>query len=250
MPGFLYFMPHARQGDCDSSEKLSRWGLSYLCDEGQTLFARGCTGLDGQPGMVVGSSANWQVEDVKNSDRIEWVKFPRAFAELQASLGFVKGSCLPGPSDLGRANQISGKALSLADGNRWLIPNARVITANGLRCSLPVSFGLDEETGDWISDQVLPRYRPIWQHANAYLEAKLEAIEKLTEDNPNTSFAIPDGEKLVADALQVNYRVSARELATLGVLVTGLAAEIAEILIDADGLTRLKKKEGNATGAG
>lgn len=249
MPGFLYFLPTARQGECDTPEQLSRWGLSYLCDDCQPLKSRGCT-VDGQPGMMVGSSANWKIEDMKNGEHVQWVKFPRAFAEVQASLGIVKGLQLPGPSDLKRANQISGKSITLEDGNRWLVPNARVITSEGLRCSLPVSFGLDEETGDWISDQVLPRYRPIWQHANAYIEAKLAAIEKLTEENSDASFSIPDGQKLVADALQVNYRVSARELATLGVLVTGLAAEIAEILIDADGLERLKKKEAGATGPG
>ena len=64
------------------------------------------------------------------------------------------------------------------------------------------------------------------------------------------TWTIPDGEQMVADALAVNYRVSARELATMGLLVTGLASDVARVLVDDDGWQQLKKKEGPDTGVG
>lgn len=261
MPGFLYFLPRARPSDINQGG-LSRWGLSYLVDDltgdpssEVRLHARGCTGIEGVEGMVVGSSANWQVEEVKLHDGIEWRKFPKSFIQgeddsIRPSLGMVKGQPLPSPADLARAEQIPGKSITLADNRKWLIPNARVITEFGSAvCNLKSSFDLDDETGDWIRGQVLQPYRKIWDHANGYLNSKMEAIAN-AEPGEMISWEIPDWQAMVVDALQVNYRVSARELATLGVLVTGLANDIARVLVDEDGWERIKKKEAGGIGAG
>jgi len=260
MPGFLYFLPRARQSDINQ-KGLARWGLSYLVDDlgGDSasdvkLHARGCIGISGIEGMVVGSSANWQVEQVKLiPELIEWVRFPRSFVEdgqLAPSVGWMKGEPMPGPQDLARAEQIPGKYLTLVDGGKWLIPNARIITEFGSSvCNLKSSFDLDDETGDWVRGQVLPQFRKIWDHANAYMESRQEAILS-AQPGEEITWNIPDWQELVVDAIQANYRVSARELATLGVLVTGLAVDIARVLVDDDGLARIKKKEAVATGAG
>lgn len=242
MPGFLYFLPHGRSGNVEQC--LDRYGLSYLVDDGHRLISRDSSGYEGTPGVVLGSSANFVEEQVKMSPDIQWKKFPKAWSELHPSLGVLPGS-LPGVDDLVRSKLLPGKALKLEDGGTWLVPNARVITEEGATCNLPLCYGLDHETGDWISNQVLPKYRAIWDHANNYLTAKLEAASK----NQN-SFEIPDFQELVSDAMKVNYRVSSFELATLGALVTGIAGQIAEILVDADGFSALKKKEEAATGHG
>lgn len=270
MTGFLYFLPKARPSEINQAG-LSRWGLSYLVDDltglangddAIRLHARQCTGIEGVEGMVVGSSANWPVEAVKLHEGIEWKKFPKTVinqgggdagevdSKLLPSIGTVKGQSLPGPLDLKRAEQIPGKFLTLADGNKWLVPNARVITElGGAACNLKCSFDLDDETGDWVRGQVLAPYRKIWDHANAYMESKLEAIIK-AEPGETVSWEIPDWQAMVVDAMQVNYRVSARELATLGVLVTGLANDVACVLVDDDGWERIKKKEAAGIGAG
>lgn len=261
MPGFLYFLPRARESDINQGG-LARWGLSYLVDDlggdpasGEPrLYARHCTGLDGVEGMVVGSSANWAVEQVKLiPDAIEWVKFPRSFVadgELAPSLGWMKVEPKPGPQDLARAEQIPGKFLPLADGGRWLIPNARVITEFGSSvCNLKSSFDLDDETGDWVRGQVLPQFRKIWDHGNAYMESRQDAIIA-AQPGEEITWNIPSWQELIVDAIQANYRVSARELATLGVLVSGLAVDVARILVDDDGLARIKKKGAGGTGPG
>jgi hypothetical protein len=212
--------------------------------------------------MVMGSSANWQVEQVKLTPEITWRKFPKSIIQgggddpsiLPPSLGVVNNANgspqLPTPADLARADQIPGKSLTLADGHRWLVPNARIITEfGGVVCNLKSSFDLDDETGDWIRGQVLPQYRKIWDHATAYVDSRNQAIEK-AEPGELVSWEIPDWQRMVVDALQVNYRVSARELATLGVLVTGLAQDVAKVLIDEEGYAKLKKKEEAGIGAG
>lgn len=260
MPGFLYFLPKARQIDINQGG-LSRWGLSYLVDDlgGDSssnvhLHARGCVGIGGVEGMVVGSSANWQVEQVKlTPDAIEWVKFPKSFVadgNLVPSLGRMKSEPLPGPQDLARAEQIPGKYLTLVDGRKWLIPNARVITEFGSSiCNLKSTFDLDDETGDWVRGQVLPQFRKIWDHGNNYMDARQDAM-LAAQPGEEISWNIPNWQELVTDAIQANYRVSSRELATLGVLVSGLAGDIARILVDDDGLARIKKKEAGGTGPG
>lgn len=251
MPGFFYFLPNARPSDIPAG--LSKWGLAYLVDgedASRRILHRQCRGPQGIDGLIVGSAANWQPEEVKNGDHLEWVKFPKAFAECQAWLGWLKGQPMPGPDDLARAKQISGELHSLADGNRWMIPIAKQFTEdNGFVSNLPMAYGLDEDTGDWIIDSVVPQYRAIWKHATDYLASMMEGIANPNAEG-NVSWTIPDGEKLVVDAMQVNYRVSARELATLGVLVSGISQLIADTLIDSTGWVELKKKAVAGIGPG
>lgn len=251
MAGFLYFLPNAKQADIP--ERIDLWGLDYLRDGNRRLHARGATGPGGVHGFVLGSSANWLPEQVKVSKEIAWQPFPKTHADCQAYLGSIEGESVK-PEDLVREKTISGEFLTLADGNRWLIPHAQVITDQGAATNLPVSYGLDEDSGDWIVNQILPQYQAIWKHANQYLESMWGAIESHMQsgapDGEMVSWEIADAEQLIIDALQVNYRVSTRELATLGVLTSDIANRIANVLIDEKGYERLKKKEAADTGAG
>lgn len=250
MSGFLYFLPSARPEDISS--RLDLWGLQYLQDGDRKLHSRGCTGPGGVHGMIIGSSANFTAEEVKVRSDIDWHPFPKPFAERQAHLGVIES--LPKPADLIRQKAISGEYLILADGNRWLIPHAQVITDGHPVINLPVAYGLDEDSGDWIANQILPQYQAIWKHANDYLTAMWDALDRHFQsgapDGEVVAWDIEDAESLVVDALQVNYRVSARELATLGVLTSDIASQIARILIDDTGYEQLKKKEVPDTGAG
>jgi hypothetical protein len=204
--------------------------------------------------MVGGSAAKFDAGLVKllPPEQMQWTKFPKSFVADEAdrpSLGVIVGQPMPGPSDLAREKQINGKALTLVDGRQWLIPHARVISGDGYNCNLPVSFDLHEETGEWILNQVQLPYRAIWNHANAYESSRVEAMIA-AKPGESITWTIPDGEQMVADALAVNYRVSARELATMGLLVTGLASDVARVLVDDDGWQQLKKKAAPDTGVG
>ena len=247
MPGFLYFLPSAKPSDIPAN--LKRWGLSYLLDGEESIHPGRQASVAGVSGLVIGCKANWSIEDVKAGDHVEWANFPKPFAEIPPMLGWVKDKPMPGPDDLARVKQISGELHPLADGNRWLLPIAKQYTENGFTSNLPCCFGLDEETGNWIADSVVPQYRAIWKHANDYLESMMQAYANAAEDGTVT-WQIDNIEKLVEDAFQANYRVSTREIATLGLLVSGLAQQVASILCDSNGFMQLKKKAAQDTGNG
>lgn len=251
MAGFFYFIPGAKASDNPS--QLNQWGLSYLVDGDDRLYQRQCGGPGGEAGLILGSQHNFESEDVKMSASLQWRKFPKPFADRQAYIGWDPAKQMPVASDLARPKQLSGIPLTLADGAKWQIPTAKAVGTDGTSyCSLPMSYGVDEETGDWIANQVMPKYRAIWNHANSYLESMMQAVAaEAKKENPGEpQWEIPDYQSMIVDALQVNYRVSAMELATLGVLTTEIAQPIANILIDAQGYKTLKKKEAQDTGRG
>jgi hypothetical protein len=250
MSGFLYFLPGCRPGDV-GADVLSRYGISHIVDTPKgKVHNRGCIGPNNIQGVVIGAVDRWQAEEVKNSEAIEWQKFPKTFSQERTAapwLGWVKAAPLPTPAELARTVQLPGELLTLADSHSWLIPVARDF--EGV-CKLPRAFDLDDETGEWVSTSVRREYAKIWHHANTYHQAmSLAYVEAQVTGNQDLSFIIPDGEALVVDTLSVNYRVSARELATLGVLVSGMAQDIADILTDRHG-DPIKKKQANSIGTG
>lgn len=247
MTGFLYFLPDVREGSPVDEALLAKFGLSHIRDhKDQALHARGvvANGPGGLRGVVVGAGDRWSTEEVKQRPEIEWVKFPKPHAEKQAWLGWLS---LPKPQDLARAHQLPGETLTLADGEKWLVPIARDFEGD---CKLPIAYDVDEETGEWVPTKVRREYQAIWRHANAYKMARLEAqLKAIAEKQDTFQFDIPDGHGLLADSLAVNYRVSQRELATLGLLVTGAIAQVAEVLIDSHA-DHFKKKQDSDTGNG
>jgi hypothetical protein len=249
MSGFLYFLPD-QQASRLSGEMLAAHGLSHIIDRrDQQLHARDivANGPGGLRGVVIGAADRWQVEEVKQSPALEWVRFPKAHADCQAWMGWVRERPLPKPAELARSQQLPGEWLTLADGEKWLVPIARDFEGD---CQLPLAFDLDDETGEWVPAKVRNEYQKIWNHAQAYLIARIEAQLEAEANNQDTfSFVVPDGHALTADALAANYRVSQRELATLGVLVTGIVSEIANVLIDAHS-DHFKKKRDEDTGNG
>src|SRR3990167_4604089 len=206
MSGFLYYLPDAR-GQVDN-DLLSRFGLAHIRENDDPLHSRQVIrGPGDTPGLIVGNVINWDSAEVKQSESIEWKRFPKSHAESQAYLGWLKSEPLPKPDVLARKVQLAGEWLTLADGNRWLVPIARKVTDDGLQCALPLAFELDDDTGQWVPTKVLREYQAIWDHAIAYNAAMLAALEGRKEGEP-ISFTIPDAEQLVVDALAVNYRVS------------------------------------------
>ena len=239
--GFLYFLPGCRPGDVGYGV-LERYGISHIVDSPSgKLHNRGCIGPNGVHGVVVGAADRWAAEDVKSSDLVEWVRFPKTFGQGEEIplLGFRKDCQLPKPAALARTVKIPGEHLTLADNEPWLIPIARDYDG---ACKLPRAYDLDDETGEWVSTKVRREYAKIWAHAIGYYTAMQTAFIQASQDQSDRfTFTIPDGELLVSDSLSVNYRVSARELATLGVLVSGIIQDVADILIDNHGDPAKKK---------
>ena len=251
MPGFLYYLPNARPASILG--QLAAYGLGYLVDdEDSSLHVRECVGTAGS-GVILGDVRNWPVSDVAMSNRITWTRRPKPAADRQAHVGILTGEALPTPENLARTRQLPGELHRMGDGNKWLIPNARQITDQGSTCALPTRYGIDEETGNWIRDSVVPRYRKIWDHATAYLESLNEAYTEFVEaktDDHQFRFTIPNAQELAIDTISANYRISATELAILGVLGAGLIETVGATLVDDAGYARIQKKTALAIGDG
>lgn len=246
MSGFLYFLPSAAQGNI-SYDDLKRYGISHIVDSPKdSLIHRGCMGPENIQGVIVGAEDRWDFGQVKMNDQLTWKRFPKVVGPdgLTPWLGWYEAEGMPTPIELARLNQIPGEHLTLADGNDWLVPVARDIEG----CKLPVAFDLDDETGEWVRSKVRREYAAIWKHASDYYTAYIVAAMAAREKGETVvSFNIEDGESLVVDALAVNYRVSARELASLGVLSTGIVQKVANILCDWGDSAKKKLEDNSGT---
>jgi hypothetical protein len=107
----------------------------------------------------------------------------------------------PTPAELERRDQVNGFLETLGDGNEWNCPVIRTPTGvDAGEVRVPREFGLDEQ-GEMII-QPLEVYRAAWD-ASAIAWDFIIAKKK--------GLSVPDGVKLAAQFLGLNYRVGFRE---------------------------------------
>lgn len=143
---------------------------------------------------------------------------------------------VPTPSDLAHEKQADGEWLTLADGNRWLIPRARqweeheqlVLPREVLPAPLDVN-----EFGHLVRGEIDKHYRELWTLANEYYEAERDA------EGETFKF---DMTRLVSVALQANYRASVSEWILMGVLYPEVPQQVAAIITDSARLVEFLKK--------
>ena len=180
MAGFLYFLPNHR-GPI-SPAILAEYGLSHIVDQGDRTHGCECVanGPHGGPGVTVGRLGSFTHEEIRQSDAVEWVKFPKPHATKQAWLGWYKDRPMPTPDDLARKVQLPGESITLADGHKWLVPIARDFEG---ACKVPRCFDLDEETGEWVPVKIRKEYTKLWDHAEAYYQAWITAAIEAKDNN-------------------------------------------------------------------
>lgn len=249
MPGFLYFLPNER-GPISPS-LLNAYGLGHILDTGDKLHPQQVIrGPGNTPGLIIGnmSHGGLTVGDVKWSDSLESRPFPKSHAEKQA-LCCWKSGALPKPEDLARRTQLTGEALTLADGQSWLIPHARRWENGVCTVALPRVLDVDDETGEYVYGAVRPEYQQIWEHANRYWNLFVEASLKAAPGE-GVSFTVTDPVDLIVAAIAANYRVSARELGILAAVDDQMLNMVASVLIDLTGADQLEKKTESDIGSG
>lgn len=244
--GFLYYLPgHKGQAGPDV---LQKFNLLHIMDPGDKLHCCGVhRGIDGQPGVIVGHALCWDVNEVKFSANIQWQPFP--VSEHQAHCGILPAKP-PTPESLQRTKMIPGEYLKDDEGRAWMIPIARKMTDDGAVCMLPTVLDLDEQTGELRRTKVKKRYEKIWNHAVAYVQAMYDALMAAEDKGADAEvvFTIPDAERMTADAIAANYRVSVRELTMIEALTDDMAPLVADILTDQNGWERLKKSPDQGSG--
>lgn len=241
MPGFVYFLPNKTRLDA-KLDKLRELGLGYAFEE-RAVGAEVQHSPSGERGVVVGDPAHVTENHLGYfADRQTWQKIPGK----EIWVGFATASP-PTPADLARQQQLLGHWVKLADDQRWLVPIARRVVPEDYHlpwyCALPQSVGLDEH-GEWVANQPLARYAPLWRQALAWWDAMSAA--ELVDNKAQLDFAgLLDAAVLT---LQANYRVSKIECALLALLTIEHAREVLNALIDWPTITAwLKKKADSET---
>lgn len=233
---FLYWVPGHRA--TIKREELYSLGLSYAVEDRHT--ARGCSnGPDSQHGVVVCHGGNEDGRLGYYPEKQTWKQWPGK----NIWVGCDEDD-KPGPDDLRRADQITGRWLVLDDGNRWLAPIARKWHEIDDKLlwdyNVPRRLSLDEN-GQWMPGDVKPRYERLWQLAMEYEDTAARAAHNAEGDIVRFTFEHVD--ELAVGALQVNYRVGPVELDMLGIYDDQARNAIIRVLLDADTReTWLKKK--------
>lgn len=247
---FFYFVPKVKAVNDD---QLDKFKLGHIQDPHYKIYRREVIqGLDGQPGVILGSSANWTEEQVKFKPELEWHAFPGKVAYC----GHLPGALQDCRSTegLARRDAQQGKYLQDVHGRNWLIPWVQKFYDGHFIVELPQTYGMSED-GHLVPSEVDPRFKAIYDHVINYWDAAQKAVtdaEESAEDKTDSgfSFVIPNAEEMMLDAFAVNYRVSILELTLLQALRVGDAPKIMDILTDADGAEQIKKEQAHATGGG
>lgn len=232
MGGLLYFAAERRGRP--TLDDLAAWGLGYA-------FDRQPTPCECRPGP--GGGAGLVLADDRQVSRIgyfpdgqQWRRIPRTANYV----GFVTEDP-PAPESLAKPTLVPGHRVRLRDGNDWMIPVARGTASQDgglVGCmALPTATDVDEETGEWRRGQVVPEHRDLWGMAQAWWDVLLPAIatsakaRETGDPDPKIKldFEIPD---VALAALATNYRVSAIEVALLGLFDETVEQAIANALVD------------------
>lgn len=215
-------------------------------------------GPDGKAGMLVsfgqGSGIGY------HADSQEWHKFPQFW------LGWWRDK-RPRPKDLERSVMLAGSAVTLADGQQWMVPVAKLLPQRAVYDGTIWGRKLDE------------RYRSLWELAcrlrDEYWELVTEAVLLRTElggklgDGDDVSEKL-SGEELeawgaaletataaaqgldlsaVVQVLAANYRIGNEEASTLGLLTVSEAEltdecwAVVHALVDGAGILAARSKK-------
>lgn len=249
---FFYFVPKVKSV---TDDQLDQFKLGHIRDPHYKIYRREVVqGINGQPGVILGSSANWTEEQVKFKAELQWHPLPGKVAycgHLPDALQNCKSI-----EGLLKGDAQRGEYLQDVHGRNWLIPYVQKFYDDTYIVELPQTYGMSDD-GHLIPNQVDPQFQAIYTHVTNYLQAASAALEELEnseddKDNADVSFSftIPNAEQMMLDAFAVNYRVSILELTLLQAIRVGDASRIMDILTDANGMDDLKKEPAHATGGG
>lgn len=204
----LYWFPKT-QGRYQAEAVAREHGLDVFT--GPCALIACATGPCGNAGQLAKPGAK-AAERLEYLDTQTWVNCGGGFW-----LGWEGAA--PGPEDLARKEKVGGHTVRLADGRDWMVPLARVFPEGTL---LPrvYTFG---PNGEEVQD-VMPRY--------VGLSRKAEALFERYSSGEGWEFSEDEGFALAAEALGVNYRITAYEARALGLFTTQNVRAVLHALYD------------------
>ena len=232
MPQFVYFIENETVG---SQALYESCGLAYAL-RGAASVRNAANGPGGQPGVVVARDAN---QLGYFPDKQTW----RAIGERSGRkvwLGYATDQ-LPLPDDLRTSHALRGHSVKLFDDREWVVPVAIQFVDGEPLPGLPAALEVDER-GELRRGAVKECYARLWEIATQHWDNRGER-----------GYSVQDATKLAVEVLQVNYRISLHEAATLRLFEsTGeVALSVLEAAIDMPTVLAWasKKKEPEPSGA-
>jgi len=238
---FLYFVPAARS-PAQALDGLRAAGAAHATEaHPQCNQVTGCPPFN-EPGFVVG----WGTNYVLDPDRQTWQRAPVLVPGYEGPgywVGFETAHP-PGPQDLARVKQLAGHLVEMGDGKLWLVPAARRWSPDDSgeptwSVALPAARGLNAE-GRWVSGEVVPRHRPLWDH----VVRVQQMLDAMAGGATEVDFDLAAECEMCVVALAANYRVGAVEVGTLGLLTSEVIFPVIAALTDMPSLEALSKKAG------
>lgn len=229
---FLYFLPETKNA---KPETLAAFGLSGLFDGKPATREMMGLGPGDQPGLLI---CNGRVDQVTLEYLPKVQTWQKRF-DSDAWMGIANDAVLS-PIELARPSQIDGHPLTLADGNRWLIPQLRAFSPTQLDGPLVYAPKLkrtltqDPKTGDLVPGDVIAKYSAIWKEATEIGDRLLTQLQQ-----PGATIAdLPDSKiyGFASRVLALNYRMGNAEIAMANLLQTDMAVRIVQLAIDWDTL--------------
>jgi len=225
MAGFLYFKPHTTRNV--TLAEAAAWGLGYAFEREPLSCACMANTPTGGAGVVFADPRRHADGGIKmDMDAQVWRKMPAA-KHPELYIGYWKDA-VPEPVDLARKNQLLGYKVELADGNRWEVPVVRSFDmgAEALQSNLPSYLDVDDN-GNLVPGQVMPLYAHLWELTTPFAE------QMLADQYSGPEVTVEEIRAAACRLLQVNYVVSAAEIAVIHLLTTEqLAHNIVAVAID------------------
>lgn len=214
MAGFLYFLSgDTRAMTVDRARKL---GLGYAFPAGLTTRETTHNSPSKTAGVVFADPK--RVDDVGYfADRQTWRKLPTVEGRPELWVGYFNDA-KPGPEDLRRANGLPGEvAMTLGDGNRWLIPTLTEFDAETKTgpCELPAPLDFDDE-GNLFTSKPVGEYGELWDAIHPV--ALSVCFGSDDADSPIKNASTKDIREAAFRLLRANYVVDMPELVVLGCL--------------------------------
>ncbi|MGB7325916.1 MAG: hypothetical protein WBD31_13660 [Rubripirellula sp.] len=241
MSQFTYFVetPSHQFGQAE----LIEFGLDGLID-GSPLIGNCRDGASpsGKKGITVVNRGTAESASYRPQDQT-WV---RRRGDDRVWIGYPKDSP-PRLASLARQNLLHGADVELSDGSRIHIPHARRWSdiADRLLWSvaLPQSLRRNDD-GQWVPDDVVIRYRSLWQLLCDYIDAADLALRTAdAEPGSPVYFSFPAINELAIAGIAANYRVTADEIEICGVYDQTVRDAVIAILKDDATKERWVKKK-------
>lgn len=244
MGAALYFVEGLEAG---SAEQYRQLGLEYAL--GGSGASRGAqTGPGGAAGMVTSLGAG---QIGYYPDRQVWHSMGlrgQEGSQRRVWFGWFVDRP-PGPADLQRDGALPGHRVRMFNDEEWTVPAAMQFDSGQFGGALPQVLDLSE-SGEWTLGPVKQRYERLWQVASEFFDAFMRAQADESEEGVRLPKVV-DMARLAVDVLAANYRVSALEVAKLGLLDSRgtTAVEVLKAAIDWPTAIDWQKKSAGAPGA-